>query len=359
MWVSLKRGLLLLLIQGSMWANEIEVTNLNDSGVGSFREALTQAEEDDQILFDASLAGGTLTLLSDLPKLDRDLTIEGPLAGNVTIDGNDNYRVFHVGAGRQVEISRLHVSSAFIAGSGAGLFLGIGSEVSFSHGVFAACTATGSGGGAVHVGIDAALTLEEVTFSGNSSGGPGKDLFLSAGSAVFVLSETTPAAINIFGIGQIVKQGAALVALDVDAPTALSLVVEKGKVAITGVLTEPVIVYGTLEGDVDCAYLVNQGTVTLSQTIGTLENYWQNSQAILEVPLTPSGSATLQVGKDAYVQGTLSLSPEPGVYHVGQVYTILTAGGGVNFQLGQVVSSSMVFIARPLGKTIEVEITAL
>ena len=149
MSIRLKIGLLLALGCGSGWSNEIEVTNLSDSGVGSLREALSQAEEDDRIVFDAALASGTLTLLSDLPTLDRDLVIEGPPSGNVTIDGDGNYRVFHVGDGCQVEISRLSVANAAMTGSGSGLFLGSGSEVSFSDGALTGCVATGSSGGAV------------------------------------------------------------------------------------------------------------------------------------------------------------------------------------------------------------------
>ncbi|MCA9165364.1 MAG: hypothetical protein KDA62_20375, partial [Planctomycetales bacterium] len=80
------------------------VTNTNDSGTGSFRQALidAQADGDDLIVFDSGLAGGTITVLSDLfasaPNLgngadnDNSLTIMGLTDANgkpnITINGN-------------------------------------------------------------------------------------------------------------------------------------------------------------------------------------------------------------------------------------------------------------------------------
>ncbi|KKP38569.1 MAG: hypothetical protein UR28_C0015G0041 [Candidatus Peregrinibacteria bacterium GW2011_GWF2_33_10] len=67
-------------------ANTLTVTNLDDSGPGSFRAAVLSAFGGDVIEFDSSLSGGTITLLDTL-------TIGKPITataeGNITITGPD------------------------------------------------------------------------------------------------------------------------------------------------------------------------------------------------------------------------------------------------------------------------------
>jgi len=64
-------GLLLALCLGlgvpNAPADTYTVTNTADSGAGSLRAALGSATEGDTIVFDASLAGATITLASALP----------------------------------------------------------------------------------------------------------------------------------------------------------------------------------------------------------------------------------------------------------------------------------------------------
>lgn len=77
----------------------INVTNINDSGAGSLREAIALANPGDSIILDPSLAGGTITLNSQLV-IDKDLTIVGLVDAennpNVTISGNNAHRVFEI-----------------------------------------------------------------------------------------------------------------------------------------------------------------------------------------------------------------------------------------------------------------------
>jgi hypothetical protein len=78
-------------------AATLTVTNTNDSGAGSLRTAMSSAAAGDNILFDVS---GTITLLSPLPLITSDLSINGS-GQTITIDGNNTpgVRPFTVVAG--------------------------------------------------------------------------------------------------------------------------------------------------------------------------------------------------------------------------------------------------------------------
>lgn len=72
------------------------VVNTNDSGPGSLRDAVTQANAAagaDTIVINV---GGTILLTSGQIRIDAPLTIVGPGAGNLTVDGNANGRIFAV-----------------------------------------------------------------------------------------------------------------------------------------------------------------------------------------------------------------------------------------------------------------------
>ncbi len=64
------------------------VTNADDSGTGSFRQAITSAAmnaDTDTIVFDPSLAGRVINLLSPLPAISQDIVINSTAASGLTI----------------------------------------------------------------------------------------------------------------------------------------------------------------------------------------------------------------------------------------------------------------------------------
>jgi hypothetical protein len=73
-------------------ANVILVTNTNDSGPGSLREALAAANDGDTI--DATGVSGTILLTSGELQITRGVTINGPGAGTLAVNGNGSSRVF-------------------------------------------------------------------------------------------------------------------------------------------------------------------------------------------------------------------------------------------------------------------------
>src|SRR5215510_2137273 len=75
-------------------ADTITVTNTNDSGPGSLRQALMDANNGDTIDFAVT---GTIGLTSGELLVDQNITISGPGADNLTLDGNAKSRVFYIG----------------------------------------------------------------------------------------------------------------------------------------------------------------------------------------------------------------------------------------------------------------------
>src|SRR5262249_843671 len=73
-------------------ANIIVVTNTNDSGPGSLRDALGVANDGDMI--DATGVSGTILLTSGELQIIHNVTVNGPGVGNLAIDGNASSRVF-------------------------------------------------------------------------------------------------------------------------------------------------------------------------------------------------------------------------------------------------------------------------
>jgi hypothetical protein len=74
-------------------ADTLFVTNTNDSGSGSLRAVVAAAAPGDTVVFDASLAGRTITLTSGQIPIAKILTIDGG-ANRITISGNGASRVF-------------------------------------------------------------------------------------------------------------------------------------------------------------------------------------------------------------------------------------------------------------------------
>lgn len=83
-------------------ATTITVTNTNDGGPGSLRQALINVNDGDTINFAVT---GTISLTSGELLVDKSVTISGPGAANLALDGDATSRVFHIGPGKTVSIS--------------------------------------------------------------------------------------------------------------------------------------------------------------------------------------------------------------------------------------------------------------
>jgi hypothetical protein len=154
----------------------ITVTNTNDSGAGSLRQALIDASDGDTISF---AVAGTIGLTSGELLVDKSITISGPGAGSLAMDGNATSLVFHIGSGKTVTISGLTITNGTggISNDNATLTLGN-------------CTISGNSG----VGISngwydySTLTLSNCTVTGNS--GDGISNFTGSGESYLQISDS-------------------------------------------------------------------------------------------------------------------------------------------------------------------------
>jgi len=157
-------------------AATITVTNTNDSGAGSLRQALVDASNLDTINFAVT---GTIT--SSNLVVDKSVTISGPGANLLTVDGNHVYTVFYVASGQSVTITGLSIINGLSPQAG-----GIGGGGIYNdHATLtvANCTLSGNtnfvsgclGGAIFNNGFQGTATLivKNSTFSGNGGGGYG------------------------------------------------------------------------------------------------------------------------------------------------------------------------------------------
>ena len=84
-------------------ADVITVTNTNDSGPGSLRNALAIANNGDEISFAVT---GTIGLTTGELVVNDSITISGPGADNLAVNGNAKSRVFYISSGRNAYRSR-------------------------------------------------------------------------------------------------------------------------------------------------------------------------------------------------------------------------------------------------------------
>src|SRR5690606_22258042 len=104
------------------------VYNTNDSGSGSLRQAILNANTNpdaNTITFADNLEGETITLTSGELIISEDLTIDAD-GQNITVSGNNSSRVFLINSGTTVEMLGLTISGGNITGSGGRIYFGGG-----------------------------------------------------------------------------------------------------------------------------------------------------------------------------------------------------------------------------------------
>ncbi len=157
------------------------VTTNADSGAGSLRQAITNADTTPgtDIVFDPSLANQTITLTSGaLPTITANTTITGLGASELFVSGNNAYQVFSIGSGATVSISGMTIEDGLAANANGGAIFNAGdltltsSTITGSKATGTHSAGTGLGGG-IYNKSSAVATLNYSTISGNTATGFG------------------------------------------------------------------------------------------------------------------------------------------------------------------------------------------
>jgi predicted outer membrane repeat protein len=211
-------------------AATLTVTNTEDSGAGSLRQAMIDARATgsaDTIGFAPSLSGQTIMLDSQLPLVTAAggaLTIDGGSA-NITVSGSDTgqVRLFEVGGAAHLTLNMLTVTDSHSGGilnngtlevsnstissnsadNGGGVYNDGALEVSNS-------TISGNSadkGGGVYNGAGSDLAVSNSTISKNEAASAGGGIYDSADSTVTVISSTISGNSANSGGGGIYSEG--------------------------------------------------------------------------------------------------------------------------------------------------------
>jgi hypothetical protein len=166
----------LLATPAAAQADDFKVTNLGDSGSGSLRDAIGEAETsldpDDRILFKSKLSG-EITLTSGAIEINGPLEIVGPGARRLAVSGNNDSRIFFIdtGPGADVNISGLSLIDADAGSGDGGAIYSLDADITLENSTLSgneAGDALNDSGGAMYIGYGS-ITLRNTTVSGNQA----------------------------------------------------------------------------------------------------------------------------------------------------------------------------------------------
>ncbi|MBX3036343.1 MAG: right-handed parallel beta-helix repeat-containing protein [Anaerolineales bacterium] len=211
----------------SVRAATLVVTNTDDSGTGSLRQAIADANGEDTITFDSSLSGQTIRLQSILI-IDKNITIDGSaLSEKITIsgdsdnNGNGDVKLISITVNTVVTIKNIKFTKGYSSSNlSAGAIENLGnlsvydSEFHFNSGkqggairnsgnlyvedsVFTNNTA--QEGGAIANAINGTTTISNSTFTSNSTTGNGGAIYNSEGTVHITQSTFTSNSANYGG----------------------------------------------------------------------------------------------------------------------------------------------------------------
>jgi parallel beta-helix repeat protein len=180
------------LASSSVDAANFTVTNLNDDGAGSLRQAIVDANGlvgTDTIRFQEGLTG-TITLTTGQLAITDSLDLEDPGA-TITVSGNNASRVFYIYSSLaeiDVSISGLTITGGN-ADSGAGI-INFNENLTLDGVTITNNTATNYGGGLWASGLLMDLTIRNSTISGNTAGSSGGGIYVDDTGGPLLIQNT-------------------------------------------------------------------------------------------------------------------------------------------------------------------------
>lgn len=146
-------------------ATTFVVNNTQDTGSGSLRQAISQAVDGDDIVFDVGLFDASITFSSPIT-IDQDIIITGITGNVITLDGNNTTRHFTISNAAQVTLSNLTLLNG--RSSTGGAINNLSGNLTIIDSMLVNNTSTGNGG-AIDNNSASSLTLINTTLSNNST----------------------------------------------------------------------------------------------------------------------------------------------------------------------------------------------
>jgi hypothetical protein len=188
----------ILTAASASWAATFTVSNINDTGAGSLRQAITDAlaAGTGPHVINASSVTGTVSLQTALPAItNSNITIEGPISGTLTVTRGAaaSFRIFYVtnaSGAASLTVNRLTMTNGIGTVDMEAVGVGGGIAVKDATLVLNYCTVSGctsaSNGGGIHLGgtVGSNGTLNFCTISSNTTtGGAGGGISATDGTA--------------------------------------------------------------------------------------------------------------------------------------------------------------------------------
>jgi hypothetical protein len=188
--------------------------NLNDSGAGSLRQAVIDANAApaaDDIDFDASV---TEILLASPISITANVNIKGPGKDKLAISGSNVSRIFEITG--VVTIDGLTLKDANPAtGNGGAIYTTAASQLTLTNSTLSNNRVSGNNyGGAIYTVSGSSLTITDCTFSGNSTGASGYGGAIAAAGSSITITKSTLENNAAYGGGAIYYQSGALSIID-------------------------------------------------------------------------------------------------------------------------------------------------
>jgi parallel beta-helix repeat protein len=233
------------------------VTNTNDAGPGSLRQAILVADSDapavDAIVFAPGLAG-TIGLTSGPLTLATSMTITGPVGNGIVLNGNNTGSVIVIaGSNRAVTLKNLEITGGSTAGTGGGVYVGANTVTFDGDWIHDNRAASGGGIGGTTF---SSITVKNSAVTGNSAtiNSGGVYASIDGGPTTIVVSNSTLAA-NVGGaIGLAGPDEDGAIAIDVGTVSVRNSTITGNDGAI-GAATR----YGTLNVDTVSSIISGNG----------------------------------------------------------------------------------------------------
>ncbi len=164
-------------------AQSVTVTNTNNSGPGSFRQAILDAEDGDAILFADAIDGTAITLTTPVV-IDKPLIINGNGVTDTMLNGGDASRLLQIttAGSEAVIINDIAFSHAVSAGNGGAIsYTGTETSSLMLNNCHIHENSAQNGGGIYSA--SGSLTLNNCFFSDNEASANGAGIMMAAGTA--------------------------------------------------------------------------------------------------------------------------------------------------------------------------------